>query len=98
MLPRPPITTTANASTTSSTGMSSEAAAVGTTSAPPTVPSTVPSVKTLAYIQRTFTPSASAHLAVLGGGAQDAAEARALQERADAGGDARCSATITSTL
>ena len=39
--------------------MSSEAAAVGTTSAPPTVPSTVPSVNTLAYIQRTFTPSAS---------------------------------------
>ena len=58
MLPSPPITTTANASTTNSTGISSEAAAVGTTSAPPTVPSTVPTVKTLVYIQRTFTPSA----------------------------------------
>ena len=46
--PSPPITTTANASMTNSIAMSSEAAAVGTTSAPPTVPSSVPSVNTTA--------------------------------------------------
>src|SRR5262249_3336589 len=44
--PRPPITTTAKASTTNSIAISSEAADVGTTSAPAVVPSTAPSVKT----------------------------------------------------
>jgi hypothetical protein len=44
--PRPPMTTTAKASITNSIAMSSEAAAVGTTSAPAVVPSTAPSVKT----------------------------------------------------
>ena len=44
--PSPPITTTAKASTTNSIAMSSEAADVGTTSAPAVVPSTAPSVKT----------------------------------------------------
>src|SRR5262249_53882648 len=44
--PRPPITTTAKASTTNSIAISSEAADVGTTRAPAVVPSTAPSVKT----------------------------------------------------
>ena len=44
--PNPPITTTANASMTNSIAMSSEAAAVGTTSAPAVVPSTAPRVNT----------------------------------------------------
>ena len=48
MLPRPPITTTAKASTISSMPISLMAAVAGMTSAPPRVPSMVPSVKTRA--------------------------------------------------
>jgi len=48
MEPSPPITTTANASITNSMAMSSDAADVGTTSAPPMVPRSVPSVNTTA--------------------------------------------------
>jgi hypothetical protein len=60
MLPRPPITTTAKASTISSMPISLMAAVAGMTSAPPSVPSMVPSVKTRTYIHRMSTPRASA--------------------------------------
>ena len=60
MLPRPPITTTAKASTISSMPISLMAAVAGITSAPPSVPSMVPRVKTRTYTQRMSTPSASA--------------------------------------
>ena len=75
------MTTTANASMTNSIAMSSEAAAVGTTSAPAVVPSTAPSVNT----DRIDAPHVDAerlrHGAILGGGAQDAAVIRPLQEK-----------------
>ena len=48
MLPRPPMTTTAKASTISSMPISLTAAVAGITRAPPTVPSAVPSVNTRA--------------------------------------------------
>ena len=48
MLPRPPITTTAKASTMSSMPISLMAAVAGITSAPPRVPSAVPRVNTRA--------------------------------------------------
>ena len=59
MLPKPPITTTAKASTTTSEIISSEAAEVGTTSAPPRVPNIVPKVKIATLIQTPLTPKAS---------------------------------------
>jgi hypothetical protein len=46
MEPRPPMTTTAKASTISSIPISLTAAVAGITSAPPTVPRATPSVKT----------------------------------------------------
>src|SRR5437764_858322 len=46
ILPRPPITTTAKASTTSSTGESRGAGAAGSQSAPPTAPSIAPNLTT----------------------------------------------------
>ena len=60
MLPSPPITTTANASTMSSTPISLMAAVEGITSAPPRVPSMHPRVKTRTYTLRMSTPRASA--------------------------------------
>ena len=67
MLPSPPITTTAKASTISSMPISLMAAVAGMTSAPPSVPSAVPSVNT----SRVDAPHVHAerlgHLAVVGG-------------------------------
>ena len=60
MLPRPPMTTTANASTISSIPISLIAAVAGMTRAPPSVPRAVPSTNTRTYRRSMSTPSACA--------------------------------------
>ena len=77
MLPSPPITTTAKASTISSMPISLAAAVAGITSAPPAVPSAMPSVKTRHVDARHVDAERLGHLAILRGGRHDAPGPRA---------------------